>query len=120
MAIVVIPHPGGVVRIPEQLVTGEEEGVWHLALDSCIGGLLHAATQRNQRQQPCQTRDQKRLHSILLAATLIRDDTVYSLQIACRLSVSPTTPALRWEHELTSPRKPVRTVVDNRCRKTFT
>src|SRR5215217_4296289 len=105
MAIVVIPDAGGVVRIPEQLVTGEEEGVWHLALDSriggllvldsCIGGLLYAATKRTQRQQQCKTRDQKRFHLILLAATLIRSDTAYSLQIACRVLVSPTTPALR-------------------------
>src|SRR3712207_159285 len=39
-AIVVIPHPGGVVRIRVHLVTGEEEGVWHLALDSRIGRLV--------------------------------------------------------------------------------
>src|SRR5215213_3218420 len=40
LAIVVIPHPGGVGRIRVHLVTGEEESVWHPALDSRIGWLL--------------------------------------------------------------------------------
>src|SRR3712207_740739 len=69
-AIVVIPHPGGVVRIPEHLVTGEEEGVWHLALDSRIGGLLvldscfgrpYGATER-QREQQCGRHHQRSRH----------------------------------------------------------
>src|SRR5215218_8022509 len=58
MAIVVIPHPRGVVRIPEQLVTGEEEGVWHLALGSRIGG-PYGATER-QREQQCYQRHNQR------------------------------------------------------------
>src|SRR5918997_437337 len=88
-AIVVIPHPGGVVRIRVHLVTGEKEGVWHLGLDSRIGRLLvlgsrigrplYDAASKRQRQQQCQTCDQKRFHSILLSATLIGEDTIYSL-----------------------------------------
>src|SRR5215203_1300574 len=67
-AIGVIPHPIWVVRIPEQLVTGEEEGVWHLAFDSRIGGLLvldsrigrpYGATERQREQQCCQRHDQR-------------------------------------------------------------
>src|SRR5215213_10613567 len=68
-AIVVIPDACGVIRIPEQLVTGEEEGVRHLALDSCIGGRLlvldgrfgrpYGATER-QREQQCGRRHHQR------------------------------------------------------------
>src|SRR5919112_213164 len=70
-AIVVIPYPRGVVRIPEQLVTGEEEGVWHLALDSRTGGLLvldsclgrpYGATERQGEQQCCRRHHQRSRH----------------------------------------------------------
>src|SRR5215208_3699166 len=61
-AIVVIPHPGGVVRISKQLVVSEKECVRHLLLDSRIGG-LYAASKRQRAQQCCQRHNQRSRHS---------------------------------------------------------
>src|SRR5215208_3617948 len=58
MAIGVIPHPGGVVRIAKQLVVSEKERVGQRLLGRRIGR-FYAATER-QREQQCRQRHNQR------------------------------------------------------------